>query len=49
MKRCVVIIPCMLPSPGGVHKWPRRWRCCVRRKVHAVVMVTGLPTLIHRN
>ena len=49
MRRCAAIIPCMLPSPGGVHKLPRRWKCCVRRKVCAVVMVTNLPTSIHRD
>ena len=41
MRKCVVIIPYMLLSPGGVAKLLRRWKCCVRRKVGVVVMVTA--------
>ena len=40
MRRCAVITPYMLPSLGGVLKLLRRWKCCVRRKVGDVVMVT---------
>lgn len=49
MRKFVVTIPYMLPSPGGVHKLLRRWKCCAKIKVSTVVMVTCLLTLIHRN
>ena len=49
MRKFVVTIPYMLPSLGGVHKLPRRWKCCVRRKVSNIVKVTCPLVLMLRN
>lgn len=36
MRKCVVTILSTSLWLGGVHKLPRRWRCCVKRKVSII-------------